>query len=608
MSLESMSKTSPSSTPRHQRKQDMTLLATPVSAGLVCLVVVLVAFTPLFICMPLWVDATHYDICARNLLEGGVHYRDTLDPNFPGVVWIHVAVRQLFGWSSEALRAFDLAIFSGIVWLVYRLLTVAAAAPAVRVWAAVGLYGFYFSLPETCHCQRDVWMLFFAMLALQLRQRTLTGPVPHLLRLQLLRSIAEGLLWGAAIWIKPFVFVPAICCWLGGRLATARRKGTVNFISRNALASGSLIENIGTTTEASAFRLMKRSQTTGFRTAWFPDLIGLLAGGMAAGAAGLIWLWASGSWPWFLEVMLEWNGEYIDNRNFLLNRTLNWLFWTMHFAPWSLVNLLAIPIAARMVLALRLRQPSAQEIPGVLVASLYFGWMLQANLLQVQHDYVQASTILPGLAVLFMGAASWQVAPFRRMLLLAVLVLLVVQHPLAKREPISFWARCWQQGSTPEMRDQLAQVRGAGGAAWQDLKKVEGFLRQQSVQDGELTCWDDSSAPLFIGLNIKPSNRFIHNNVWTMFYPSRRSAMLEELAASPQKFVVNDLRLGGFTQQQMDAMAAGELDSLTPLLPKQTERRFPSSEPIIYRAGPYVVHAVGPSAGVQTKSRKAAEK
>jgi hypothetical protein len=421
-------------------------------------------------------------------------------------------------------------------------------------------------------------MLFFAMLALQFRQRTLTGPVPHLLRLQLLRSIAEGLLWGAAIWIKPFVFVPAICCWLGGRLATARRT------------------------------TLHGSVDTRFQTAWFLDLIGLLTGGLAAGAAGLIWLWASGSWPWFLEVMLEWNGEYIDNRNFLLNRTLNWLFWTMHFAPWSLVNLLALPIAVRMVLPLRLRQPSAQEIPGVLLASLYFGWMLQANFLQVQHDYVQASTILPGLAVLFMRAASWQVSPFRRMLLLAVLVLLVVQHPLAKREQISFWARCWQQGSTPEMRDRLAQVRGAGGAAWQDLKKVEGFLRQQSVQDGELTCWDDSSAPLFIGLNIKPSNRFIHNHVWTMFYPSRRSAMLEELAASPQKFVVNDLRLGGFTQQQMDAMAAGELDSLTPLLPKQTERRFPWSEPIIYRAGPYVVHAVGPSAEVQTKSKTAAEK
>jgi hypothetical protein len=55
-------------------------------------------------------------------------------------------------------------------------------------------------------------------------------------------------------------------------------------------------------------------------------------------------------------------------------------------------------------------------------------------------------------------------------------------------------------------------------------------------------------------------------------------------------------------------MAAGELDSLTPLLPKQTERRFPWSEPIIYRAGTYVVHAVGPSAEVLTKSKTAAEK
>ena len=47
-------------------------------SGLACLGLVLVAFKPLFVCMPQWVDATHYDICARNLLQGGVHYRDTL--------------------------------------------------------------------------------------------------------------------------------------------------------------------------------------------------------------------------------------------------------------------------------------------------------------------------------------------------------------------------------------------------------------------------------------------------------------------------------------------------------------------------------------------------
>ena len=566
MSTESISEAGPASIRRYRESRDVTVPASTITAGLVsglaCLGLVLVAFTPLFVCMPLWVDATHYDICARNLLQGGVHYRDTLDSNFPGVVWMHVAIREMFGWSSEALRAFDLAAFSGIVCLIWRLLTVAGAAGAVRAWAAVAFYGFYFSLPETCHCQRDVWMFFCAMLALSLRQAQLTDPLSGSFQVRLLRSMLEGLLWGAAIWIKPFVIVPAICCWLGGRFATTHRKYAADRVE------------------------------TGFQAAWRSDLIGLLVGGLAAGAAGMFWLWTSGSWPWFVEVMFGWNVEYIDNRHFFLNRSLNWLFWTLRSAPWSFVNLMAIPVSLRMLSALRQRQATPQEIPGVLVASLYLGWLVQANLLQVQHDYVQASTILPGLGVLAIRAATLSLSSSRRVLLLVVLVLAAVQHPLAKSEPISLWARCWQNGSTAEMCDELAQTGGPGSAAWQDLRIIESFLRQNAVQDGQVTCWDDSSAPLFLWLDVKPSNRFIHNYVWTLFYPSRRSAMLAELAASQQKFVVNDLLLAGFTQKQIDARRSEDGDSLSRSLPKQLANQFPWSEPIIYHAGRYVVHAV----------------
>ena len=566
MSVESVSVAAPSSFRRQRETQDFCLLGFRTTAGLLsgvaCLGLVLVTFTPLFLCMPPWVDATHYDICARNLLQGGVHYRDTLDPNFPGVVWIHVAVRHFLGWSSEALRGFDLVVFTGIVCLIWRLQTVAGTAPAVRAWTSVASYAFYFSLPETCHCQRDVWMLFFAMLAVQLRQRQLTDFVPAPLRVRLLLSILEGLLWGSAVWIKPFVIVPAICCWAGGRIATACRKS------------------------------LPDKGETGHQTAWVSDLIGLLAGGLTAGAAGLFWLWKSGSWPFFVEVMFEWNGEYLDNSHFFLHRTLNLLFWTIQFAPWSLVNLIAIPIAVRMLLNLRLRHTSRCEIPRVLFASLFLGWLLQANLLQVQHDYVQAATIIPGLAVLSIWVASWRLSPVRRVLLLVVFVLAVSQHPFTRPESLSLWARCWQNGSTPEMCDRLAQVGGPGGTAWQDLKKVESFLLERAVRDGELTCWDDSSAPLFLWLNVKPSNRFIHNNVWTMFYPSRRSEMLKELASSHQRFVVNDLRLAGFTQQQIDAMGAEDGESLSGSLTKQLAREFPWSERIVYHTGRYVVHAV----------------
>ena len=38
--------------------------------------------------MPLFSDVIHYDLSARNLLRGGVHYRDVLDINLPGMVWV----------------------------------------------------------------------------------------------------------------------------------------------------------------------------------------------------------------------------------------------------------------------------------------------------------------------------------------------------------------------------------------------------------------------------------------------------------------------------------------------------------------------------------------
>src|SRR5439155_8954279 len=88
----------------------------------IALLLLLLAGLPLFLCMPLWADATLYDLCARNILDGGIHYRDIFDTNLPGMVWLHAGIRSLFGWSSEALRAVDFAIVCGVaalltVWL-----------------------------------------------------------------------------------------------------------------------------------------------------------------------------------------------------------------------------------------------------------------------------------------------------------------------------------------------------------------------------------------------------------------------------------------------------------------------------------------------------------
>ena len=70
----------------------------------------LVLAVPLFIGMPLNSDTALYDVQARCVLNGGVAYRDIIEPNLPGALWIHLGIRSVAGWSSEIMRAVDLIV------------------------------------------------------------------------------------------------------------------------------------------------------------------------------------------------------------------------------------------------------------------------------------------------------------------------------------------------------------------------------------------------------------------------------------------------------------------------------------------------------------------
>lgn len=71
----------------------------------------LVLAVPMFLRMPETNDAEMFDLQAWLIADGGVMYRDVLEPNLPGVVWIHLLVRVIGGSSSEALRVYDLLSF-----------------------------------------------------------------------------------------------------------------------------------------------------------------------------------------------------------------------------------------------------------------------------------------------------------------------------------------------------------------------------------------------------------------------------------------------------------------------------------------------------------------
>ena len=85
------------------------------------LVVLSVIAVPLFVCSPVTSDTSLFDVQAMTVLKGGILYRDVLEPNLPGIVWVHIGLRTLIGWSSEAIRTADLAIFALTMFLFVQL-------------------------------------------------------------------------------------------------------------------------------------------------------------------------------------------------------------------------------------------------------------------------------------------------------------------------------------------------------------------------------------------------------------------------------------------------------------------------------------------------------
>jgi hypothetical protein len=529
---------------------------------------------PLFVCMPLWGDVTLYDLAARNALQGGVPYRDIFDTNLPGMLWVHLAVRSVFGWSPEAIRLADFALVSAVVWLLVRWMRPEVPLPA-RGWAAVALYAFYFALTEWCHCQRDTWMLLPALGALYLRRWQLAGltdpQTPA--RWVALRGLAEGLCWGAAFWIKPHVMVPALALYL----VTA-----------------------GLAVRAGA-RLPRLLTDTGC----------LLAGGLTAGALGALWLWQSGAWHAFWEILLEWDPEYYSGSGARLSGRPVYLL--TRFFPWGLVHLAAAPLAVVAVFR-ALTAPAGRPEPATgrraLLGAFYLGWLVQAGFLQQEFDYVQVPAVLLALAVL--AGWRWPVGPVAAgwvagtALAATLPVLFPAAGPpldeLRQRSPrayrvvfgqhhalmpgrVVYWVRCWQEGNTAELRDRLAGEDSPHATGWEDLGRVADYLRELDLRDGELTCYNNSTHPLYLDLGLRPSTRYLHFGTVLDHFPSRRRQVEQELAASGQRYVVSDLRAVGLTGEQ-------PADCPPSLL-----RLFPWSELVVFRSGRYLVHRVRPDAG-----------
>lgn len=520
--------------------------ATPFQvAGVVVAVVALLIGVPVFLQTPPWCDLTLYQLAARNLLTGGVLYRDIFDTNLPGFVWALTAVQAVFGESVIAVRAIDLAVVGGIAAVLARHVGDAGGTPATRAWFAAGVALYYPFTSEFSHAQRDVWMLLPALAAFRLR---LAGRAPF----------AEGLLWGCAVWVKPHVVVPAFAVWLVS--AVARRPG----------------RPVGT--------------------------LPVLAGGSLLGLVGVAGLVASGAWPGFVEVFTVWNPEYTAFTFEELPQRVTITF--NYFPPWSLVHVVAIPAAVVHLIQARRANPVAR--PRAFLAALYLGWLGQAFVLQRALEYVHVPETLLAIAVL--GAYRVPVGLVGGLALAAQGVLFAaglgtVAAPsayfpleiprIANPAILAAWPDCFGP-NTPDLRDRLREYPVHCVPTWTDLAAVEAYLRavEPPLRDGELLTFHDSPHPLYLSMHLRPATRYLHFSPVLSIRSQQPRVAAEVRAAAPRYVVSDTMRSTWVRGVERDPDAAGGQAGLPRWFPLSQRGRFPWDQPIVFRSGRYFVHRI----------------
>jgi hypothetical protein len=233
------------------------------------------------------------------------------------------------------------------------------------------------------------------------------------------------------------------------------------------------------------------------------------------------------------------------------------------FFPWILVHLLAVPVALRTIWR------AGADPARILLSGFYLGWLIQSFCLQHLFDYVNTPGVLLGLTLV----ASWSVdcGPMtRRLLLIVLFACLVTRFPALCVNRLAVWDECVRNGSTPALRDRLTLLTKAN---WSDLERVKDYLRDQDIRDGELTCLHMPTIALYGDLGVRSATRFQFVQNFVVSLPRQRQTVYDELAASPQRFLVCDLQ--GYGMEHFRTA----LD----------EGRYSGQERIVFRSGRYVV-------------------
>ena len=273
---------------------------------------------------------------------------------------------------------------------------------------------------------------------------------------------------------------------------------------------------------------------------------------------------------------------------------------TVHYVPWSLVHLAAVPIAMiGIARALSNRGRANPAAAMALFSAFYLGWLAQAVALQRITDYAMAASVFPAI-ILVAEAVQSGCTPFmRRTILAALAAAALCVAPGLRLERLALWPRCCREGSTPELRDLLTVPTWRNPPDYQDLARVEEFLRSQGAADGEVTCVSGFTYLVYSDLNLEPSTRFHGIEASVRCFPSHVDTIRAELEASRTRFVLSDLAYtNDLTEQEAKETDPKDPLALPPAFLEKFEGAYPWDGKIVFRAGKYVVHRVNSYAGL----------
>jgi len=525
----------------------------------ILLLILVVTQGPVFLAQTLTPDAVMYDLQARCALTGGVLYRDIFEPNLPGVVWIHMAVRSIAGWSSQVLRGFDLLIFAASAFLLSRMVPGTGHCSGKPAgWGVVLLLSlFYLGTLEWCHCQRDSWMLLPALVALTLHSRWLvrcSASARLNNRTHFVLGSYEGAFWASAFWIKPHVAIPAI----------------------GVLIAGSLI--------------LRQPRAV------FLHGLGVLAAGILIGGLGIGWMMANGCWDWFLDTMLSWNARYVQSgrdrwtieKFIVLNR---------HFSPWFWLHLPGMLIAIQ-TLKRGLTHSSPDHTippaePRVLLSSLYIGWTCQAFLLQQPFDYVH----VPGLLMAVTLCCAWlaefddQTSPARPLLKVACvgfLLCVALTSPLLRPGRLSRVPTCWSAllgyPLTPDAKDAISRIPLP---RWTELQPMLDRITKTGLAQQSLLAHSCYLIHVYPEAGYQAPMRYVYLDVLARLFPEDRLLFLQAVADSSARWVVADLVESGWSGVVAEIPSAELLPAALESHPAGT--LFPWNQTPVFRSGGYVL-------------------